>query len=178
MKNPLPFLAPFLVMLLAAAALAAQEPLPRGFRDIELGMSLDKVKEILRIDPFFDYRGDPDVSLIPSSEQRVIEANGVTFIRKGFFQFHEDRLYIIILQLDPRKMDYFSMYTNLKRKYGDQTELDPSEAVWDSADVRVSLERPLSMKYIDKPVFERLKEQGRMEESLQNLSRERFLELF
>ena len=77
---------------------------PQGFRGIELGMELERVKELLREDPCFDYRGDPDVSFLPQTFQTLIECTGNSYIERAFFQFHEKRLAIMILVLD-RKGD-------------------------------------------------------------------------
>jgi hypothetical protein len=42
----------------------------------------------------------------------------------------------------------------------------------------MTLERPLSVKYIDMEVFSVLKAEGQVEEDLRSLSRSQFLELF
>lgn len=152
---------------------------PEGFRGIKLGMHIDTVKELLFDDPFFDYRGDPDVSFLPTDSQRtLIECPGNSFIQRAYFQFHEEKLYIIIIELNQIKLDYYIMFTTLTAKYGDSTSLDPTEAVWIFTDVRLSLEKPLTVKYIGRKVFEELKESGKAEEDLEELTRKKFLEEF
>ena len=42
----------------------------------------------------------------------------------------------------------------------------------------LSIERPLTVKYVDRSVFEEKQERGRAEEDLRELSRQRFLENF
>ncbi len=153
-------------------------PAPRGFRGIELGMELDQVKEKLAADALFDYRGEPDVSLLPTQQQTLIEVSGSSFIRRAFFQFHERKLYVMILVLDPRRLDYYTLFTTLTGKYGESTRLDPTEAIWEFPGVRLSLERPLSVKYIDTAVFAALQEQGQAQKSLQEMSKQQFLEEF
>ncbi len=152
--------------------------LPLGFRDIELGLELDTVKELLKNDPYFNYRGDPDVSLLPQNNQQLIECIGLSYIKRAFFQFRERKLYTIILVLDVQKVDYYSLYETLTGSYGDAAYLDPNQAVWESEAVRLSLERPLSVKYVDKTVFDRIKKEGKAEESFRVLSREDFLKEF
>jgi len=162
-----------------AGAQAADRPAgPRGFRGVELGMGLEQVKARLAADALFGYRGDPDVSLLPTPQQSLIECSGISWVRRAFFQFHEDRLLSIILVLDDRRLDYYTLYETLNRKYGGSTRLDPSEAVWEFPGVRLSLERPLSVKYLDSGRFDALREQGQAGEALSEISKQKFLEEF
>jgi hypothetical protein len=170
------------LILLAAgllgAACASAQPATRGFRGLELGMSLELVKDKLTADPLFGFRGDPDVSLLPTAQQTLIECAGSSWIRRSFFQFQEGALLSIILVLDPRRLDYYTLYDTLGRKYGEAARLNPSEAVWEFPGVRLSLERPLSVKYLDTAVFERLRQQGQAGETLSEMSKKAFLEQF
>jgi hypothetical protein len=163
--------------LLAAVCLAAQ-PATRGFRGIELGMSLETVKERLTADPLFGYRGDPDVSLLPSAQQTLVECAGSSWVSRSFFQFQDGALLSIILVLDSRRLDHYTLFQALSSKYGGATRLDPSEAVWEFPGVRLSLERPLSVKYLDTVVFERLRQQGQVGETMSEMSKKAFLEQF
>ena len=74
------------------------EGLPRSFHEIGLGMGLDDVKETLKLDESFAYRGDRDVSLLQSRNRSVIESEGVYFVKRGSFQFYNEKLYTIIVQ--------------------------------------------------------------------------------
>jgi hypothetical protein len=151
---------------------------PEGFRGIVLGMSLEEVKSRLVEDPYFDYRGDPDVSFLPQSQQSLIECRGFSFIDRAYFQFHEEELFIMILALNEERIDHYSLFTTLSEKYGRFSSLSPTKTVWDFGDLRMTLERPLSVKYIDMEVFSVLKAEGQVEEDLRSLSRSQFLELF
>ncbi len=164
--------------LAGCAAAAAQEAGPRGFRGLELGMSLEQVKARLEADALFGYRGEPDVSLLPSPQQTLIECSGVSWVRRSFFQFHEGRLLSIILVLDDRRLDYYTLYQTLGSKYGNPARLDPAEAVWEFPGVRLSLERPLSVKYLDSERFEALRKQGQAGQTLAEVSKQAFLEEF
>lgn len=152
--------------------------LPTAFSSIELGLGVDTVKDRLRADPNFEYRGDPDVTLTPDREQQLIEVEGTFFVERAFFQFEDKELYIIILQLNRSRLDYFTMYTELEGKYGEPAVFHPSLVVWESDEVRMSLEKPLTVKYVWRPVFESLVASGEMERSQRDLSREDFLEQF
>lgn len=165
-------------MLLAAAVAGGQQAGPRGFRGLELGMGLEAVKGKLAADALFAFQGEPDVSLLASPQQTLIECAGVSWVRRAFFQFHEGRLFSIILVLDPRLLDHYTLFQTLSRKYGDPVRLDPAEAVWSFPGVRLSLERPLSVKYLDSAVSDALRETGRAGEDLSAMTRQMFLEQF
>ncbi|MFP4373405.1 MAG: hypothetical protein ACLFPO_03670 [Spirochaetaceae bacterium] len=157
---------------------AGAAALPAEFSGIALGMDIDTVKERLRTDPNFSYRGDPDVTLTPDREQRLIEVEGILFVERAFFQFEEEELFIIILQLNGRRLDYFTMFSELEAKYGEPAVFEPSQVVWESEEVRMTLEKPLTVKYVSRPVFDALVASGEMERSQLELSREEFLEQF
>ncbi len=121
---------------------------PQGFQNIQLGDSVDTVKETLKKSIYFYYRGDPDVSFLPKTEQILIEVSGRIYIRRGYFQFLNGKLSVIIIELDRRDIDYYTMYSALVKKYGEPTSVSPNEAVWRFENVRLSLEKPLSVKYM------------------------------
>ncbi len=152
--------------------------LPRGFEDLLLGLPLSEVEKRLQASPYFSYRGQPDVSLAPADKQPIIESAGVRFVSSGIFQFHNDRLYTITIALNRSLLDFYSMFTSLSRKYGDPASLSPSEVVWQNDQVRLSLEKPLTIKYIDRVVFDQILQAGQAQKSLQELSREEFIHLF
>jgi len=157
---------------------ASVSPPPVSFRALSLGMSLDQVKTALKADTLFRYRGDPDVSFLPQTSQYLIECEGTSFIRRAYFQFADGRLFIMILVLDEQKLDHYSMFSTLSAKYGPPTSLSPLEEVWQSDPVRFSLERPLTVKYVDNKTFAALLSQGGAQKDLEQLSREKFLEQF
>ncbi len=151
---------------------------PVGFRNIRLGMTVDQVKSLLLEDPYFDYRGDPDVSFTPETTQILIECEGFSFIKRAYFQFNNERLYILILVLNEYKVDHYSLFTTLIDKYGDFTNLDPLKVEWQFENILLFLERPLSVKYIDIDVFNKIIEQGEADELERDISRQQFLDQF
>jgi hypothetical protein len=157
-------------------ASAGPQALQTGFGLVDLGMSMDQVKSALADDPNFDYRGDPDVSFLPYTEVPIIETAGTAFVSTGIFQFHDDSLYVITLVLNDRRLDYFTLYDSLRAKYGEPNSLTPSTAIWESEVVRIALEKPLTVKYIDVPVFDALVREGEMNEAIETVTRDRFLE--
>jgi hypothetical protein len=168
--------APLFVFPQAAAHPA--QALPVGFRTISLGMGLDQVKMALAADPLFVYHGDPDVSFLPQTAQYLIECPGTTYLRRAYFQFADSRLFIMILVLDNQKLDHYSIFSALSTKYGPPASLSPQESVWQSDAVRLSLERPLTLKYVDNKTFSAILAKGGAQKDLDQLSREKFIEQF
>ncbi|MDR1596531.1 MAG: hypothetical protein LBR99_02390 [Treponema sp.] len=132
--------------------------LPRSFRRISLGIDLEGLKDILRKDNMFNFREDRDVSLMPSAqEQTLVETQGYSFIRRAFFQLRYGEVFVMAFTLDTTLVDHYSVFSSFVNRYGEPTSLNPQEAVWESEGTRVSIERPLTVKYIDKYNFEMLR---------------------
>lgn len=153
----------------------APPAVPRAYRGIGLGMSMEEVKEALKADGLYAYRGDPDVSLLPRPSETLIEVAGTSFVRRAFFQFYEDRLFVMILSLNEKEIDHYSVFTSLSGKYGKPSTLSPSESVWLDEATRLSVERPLALKYIDRATFDELKAKGEAIRSYEELLRADFL---
>ena len=151
------------------------EDTPRQFRGLFLGQSLDDLKTALTRDGLFHFRGDRDVSFLPVREQTLVETTGLSYIRRAFFQLSDGAVFIMSFSLDTRVMDHYSVFTSFVKKYGEPLALSPGEAVWETDETRVSIERPLTVKYIDKTVFNRLIEESQTKERLELLNREEFL---
>jgi len=155
-----------------------QKPLPRQFRELSLGMGLDNLKEALIKDKLFNFRGDRDVSFLPAKEESLIETTGSSFVRRAFFQLREGELFIMSFTLDTGLMDHYSMFTNLVDKYGQPTFLDPKESLWETDETIIILERPLTIKYIDKKVFTDIISESSLIQSRRVQERKDFLDEF
>ncbi|HNY17672.1 MAG TPA: hypothetical protein PK542_10625 [Treponemataceae bacterium] len=149
--------------------------LPDAYRGISLGMAMDAVKEQLLADGLFGYRGERDVSLLPTMNRSLIETVGPSFIKRSWFQFHEDKLYVMTFNLDSSRVDYYSMYSTLVSKYGEPVTLDPRKAVWDDGKIILSLERPLTVRYVDEKAFNDLLAAAGTEKAASDLQRESFI---
>lgn len=157
--------------------------LPIGPKSIKLGMSLEETKKQLIDEPEFGYTGDADVSLTPGDAQYIIETDatkgmGSIFYTQCWFQFYDEKLYIITMNINTQKMDYYTMFKNFTEKYGEPDEINPEKAVWSSDTVTMILEKPLSVKYIDTQVYNNILELSNIEISAEELTREMFLEEF
>jgi hypothetical protein len=162
----------------AGEAGTGEDGLPRRFRDLNLGMGLDDLKEGLLRDGLFNFRGDRDVSLLPAREQSLIETTGSSFVKRAFFQLRDGELFIMAFSLNTETMDHYSVFTSFVEKYGEPAYLDPKQAVWENDDTRVAIERPLTVKYIDKRVFNDIIDESSLIESRQVQQRQEFLNEF
>lgn len=154
------------------------QELPRAFRKLELGMNLDALKTALAADNLFEFRGDRDVSFLPVKEENLVETAGLSFIRRAFFQLRDGAVFIMAFSFDTGMLDHYSVFTGLVTKYGNPQSLSPFEAVWENGSTRVSLERPLTVKYIDMNVFNAIVENAKAEETAEHILRQGFLDEF
>lgn len=166
------------ILLFSCVLVFSQEALPLGYRDIKLGMHIDDVKNALLKDSVFGYRGDRDVSLLPTENRVLIETSSESFLQQCWFQFYQENLYSIILSLNTEKMDFYSVFTKLTNKYGEPDVFSPDKVLWQDENVMMSLERPLTIKYISVSVFEELRGQEFDEKTSTEMLREDFLNSF
>ena len=160
---------------------SAEDSLPSGYKDIHFGMSVDDVKDALKADSSFGYRGDRDVSLSKSENQTLIETDAEryapnSFLTRCWFQFYDDELCTITLNLRRSKIDYHTVFSTLTQKYGEPATLSPSRAEWRDDNVIMSLEKPLTLKYVDKQVFDDKQSSSKSAKSADEQSKDDFLE--
>jgi len=146
--------------------------------NIILGMEINDVKEELKENSYFNYRGDPDVSMLMTRNQQLIECSGFSFIEKAYFQFFEGKLFIITLVLNMERIDFYTMHTNFEEKYNKPIRIDPKGAYWENAEVNLYLEKPLTVKYMDRKVLEQLAAERKEVEDRSGKIKEDFLNLF
>ena len=72
-------------------------------------------------------------------------------------------------------MDHYSVFSTLCKKYGNPQSLDPEKSVWQNEGIIMSLERPLTLKYTDRAVFESLQKESLVQKSGEEVSRDIFL---
>lgn len=158
----------------------SQSELPFGYRNIKLGMTVEEVKAALKKDIQFGYRGDRDVSMLPGQDRILIETDTsktapFSFIERAWFQFHEEKLYIVTVNLKQSKMDHYSVFSTLMNKYGKPDYLNPEKSEWNDDKIIMTLERPLTLKYVDKIVFEKIQSESMVKKSAEEESRQEFL---
>jgi hypothetical protein len=141
-------------------------------------MAIDVVKALLEVDDLLEYSGDADISLLPSRKETLIEVYGTSFIKRATFQFNEDRLFVMIFALDQSRLDHYSLFKTLSERYGKPTSLSPSLIMWEDGSVRLSLERPLSVKYLDLETWKALNAAAAADKGQYEIKREEFLGSF
>lgn len=167
--------------LFALTEIFAERKIASGYGGVELGMSVEQVKKMLKDNLDFGYRGDRDVSLLPGENRILIETDassfaGYSFLERCWFQFYEDKLYIITININREKMDHFSIFDSLCKKYGMPDSVSPEKSVWKNENVTMSLERPLTLKYVDQKVFEELQDKSMVGPSGSEMTHDMFLE--
>ncbi|ULQ60648.1 hypothetical protein K7I13_05065 [Brucepastera parasyntrophica] len=168
----------FGIFTLAAQTEGQGAEISDTYRRIRLGMDIEAVKKQLLADGIFGYRGDRDVSLLPAPNKALIETAGASFIERSWFQFHDGNLYIMTFKLNPERIDYYSVFSALLEKYGEPAILNPLKAVWNDERVTLSLERPLTVKYVDAQMFGELMEASGTEQAASDMLREMFISEF
>ena len=182
LHHPEPHLLPILILITFTAVFAwtqdspdESRDLPREYRGISLGMAPDEVKDLLSRDSWFNYRGEADLSLLERPRASLIDAGGSLFILHGLFQFEEDALSSIMLELNPETIDWFTVYTTLEERYGMPVDMDPTKAWWEDGATRLALERPLTVKYLDLGVFDAAIAQEQDRKAWRENARDEFL---
>lgn len=159
----------------------AEKTVPDGYGGIQLGMTVEQVKKALKDNTDFGYHGDRDVSLLPGENRVLIETDattyaGYSFLERCWFQFYNDKLYIITINVNKEKMDHFSIFDSLCKKYGMPDSVNPEKSVWNGSNVTMSLERPLTLKYVDQKTFESLQYKSKVGPNGREMTRDMFLE--
>ncbi len=153
--------------------------LPAGYGSLKLGMSVDQVKTELKKNSDFGYRGDRDVTLSPGTKQVLIETdsskNPYSFFTRCWFQFVDDRLFSITLNLNPSKVDHFAVFSSLTEKYGMPTDINPKRSSWEDSSVLMSLERPLTLKYVDAAVLKKMQDESGVQKTVEEKLVDEFL---
>jgi hypothetical protein len=154
---------------------------PRSFGNVSIGMDIESVKQELLRDKRFGYRGERDVSLLAGENNKLIETDAARYspypyLDRCWFQFVDDKLYVMSINLNQEKLDHYSVFNSLCEKYGAPTTLNPEKAEWVSESMIVDLERPLCLKYTDKTVFDKIQAESGVEETVAEQNREQFLQ--
>lgn len=151
-------------------------PLPDGYLNIHLGMTSEATKSALLMYPVFGYRGDRDVSILPGFDRLLIETVGDGYLDRCWFQFYENKLYTITININTAQMDYYTVFRTLCQKYGSPRSFSPEKAVWEDENVIMSLEKPLCIKYSDVKVLNEIEDRSFIEESTAEKLRQDFLD--
>ncbi|MBN1524200.1 MAG: hypothetical protein JW904_06960 [Spirochaetales bacterium] len=148
-----------------------------AFRSYQIGMGIDQAKELLAKDPLFNHK-DPDVYFLPAKEQTLIESEGKGYVKRIFLQFVDKQLFSVIIDMNENKVDYYSLFTTFQGKYGTFDKFTPDFVYWEKKNIRLTLEKPLTVKYLDLQKFNEKKQEKRADIVDEDASLKEFLDQF
>lgn len=166
---------PFLLLLLATAALSGQETLPEGYKNIRLGMTREEVEEILKTSSDFENREEV-LTIRIEPDKQIITSEGYGYILIGYFHFSQDSLYQIFIKLDHTKIGYYNLLKNFTSKYGAPPLFEPKRAQWENDSVRLVIEKPGTLRYIYLPVWNQLLKSDLSDQKIIEKNRRNFLD--
>lgn len=149
-----------------------------GFSNIFLGMSREEVSQLLSSNKYFNYRGEQDVVFSPVEKQPVIRCAGAAYVKRAFFYFQDEVLFSITLMLDEKVISRFTLTQNLSEKYGLPQEVTPKHVLWNSEKHQISIEEPLSVKYLDKDLYFKRLSSSQVREADRIIDLEKFYQEF
>lgn len=123
-----------------------------GFKDIRLGATReDTINAILSdstmILPRKYTTGSVDITAEESATFLALEEN--KFYKSGYFIFKNDSLYSITIYFQPNQVDFLELLSALNSKYSKGAFLDANTVAWQNGNMRIILERPSIVKYIN-----------------------------
>ncbi len=119
------------------------------FFGIRFGDNLSIVEKKVSDLDFLVQRQKNSVSLLPPSRDSIFSTYGNYFIREALFQFDDNALKVINVSFDERIFSFYELYRSLQQKYLRPTDINPQKVVWDLTTIRITLEKPLSIRYQD-----------------------------
>ena len=123
-----------------------------GFKDIQLGSTRDDVINAILSDntmilPKKYMTGSVDIAAEESATFLALEEN--KFYKSGYFIFKNDSLYSITIHFPPNQVDFLELLSALNSKYSKGAFLDANTVAWQNGNMRMILERPSIVKYIN-----------------------------
>ena len=85
-------------------------------------------------------------------------------------------MYVITINLNKEKIDHYSIFTTLKEKYGEPLSVTPEKSVWKNDFVTMTLEKPLTLKYINNQIYEELQQYSTVQKSAAEITQQMFLD--
>lgn len=148
----------FFLILSVCIIYGQQNTLPRNYRGVELLESYETVMSKLKSDTLLLVDPDSDFGDMDEENPELIKAKIPPYIRHAYYQFYENKLFVISLFFDKKYFSYTSMYQNLKQKYGKPIYYDSKNTIWENQNTWLILDNLPSLKYIDREVFQKIKE--------------------
>jgi hypothetical protein len=80
--------------------------------------------------------------------------------------------------MNQNQLDHYSFFRQFYGKYGRPGEMNPQKALWEDDAVYLVLEKPLTIKYLDKPSILTALGQENEDRSIMQITRENYVEQF
>jgi len=165
----------FLFLIVSMGVISSEE-LSYGFKEFKLNQTQNEVKELIKKSFDFANRRDEALSIRLEPDTDIITAEGLGFIKIGYFHFNKDKLFQIFLKLDEKRVGYYLILKRFTEKYGNPTSLEPKSAFWENEEVKIVIEKPCSLKYIYKPIWNEITSSDQTSDSVFFKIREKFIE--
>ncbi len=143
------------ILIFTSSYILFSADIESGYKDIKLNMSKDEVTDLIKKSDDFDTKRDEAITIRFEPDTEIITVfgkinkNSRSFIKRGFFQFSDDKLYLITLNMDEKRIGYYDLLKHYTNKYGNPTNLDPNSATWEDSNTRVILEKKSTVKFLD-----------------------------
>ena len=152
-----------------------ESPFPLGFLSIKLNMNKENVIVRLSKESIFDTSDQEKLSFRNEPDKEILKIRGINFIKMAYFHFYNDILFQITLDLDMNKISYYDVLIKLQNKYGKPIKFTPETANWENNTIKLSLQRPVILKYISINISKELLEESKESSNFYKISREKFL---
>ena len=119
-----------------------------GYMGIHIGMSRDQVLQTAESNDLMTVPKNRDVDFFPVEEREIITLSIKPEVPFIYLQFVDDVLYAITVIFDERHMDFYTLSSEVTRRYGEYTTLTPTWRQWQLDTVTVKVEKPAVVKYI------------------------------
>ena len=119
-----------------------------GYMGIRIGMTRDEVLGFADERSIIEVPKNRDVEFFPVEDRKILTLSIRPEIPQMYLQFHGETLYAITVTFDEKYIDFYTLASELQRRYGPYTSLTPLWRSWEVDGVEVKLEKPAVVKYI------------------------------
>lgn len=121
----------------------------KGYRNINIGMSKGEVIDTIKKDPLMmlEKKYYRDIDLSTEETKNIVEIVENKYFKNGYFLFKDDKLYSIIIMLQSNQADFLEMLETLNEKYSKGSFINASTVSWENSNIKLTLERPATVKY-------------------------------
>jgi hypothetical protein len=78
--------------------------------------------------------------------------------------------------MNKEKIDHYSIFKTLTEKYGEPQSVTPQKSVWKNDEITMTLEKPLTLKYINNKIQDQLQQYSTIQKSAEEMTQQMFLD--